>query len=273
MVLSRRSLALLPRRWIAEAAVHLFPSHCFACERTLPRAQLLNACLECWASLSVGCPPRCERCALPLPEGAGRGPGATCLGCAVRPLPFDGAVAAVGYDDHARRFLLRAKNGHRPELLRALAGQLVAAVALSRLGRSVDAVISVPSTPWARLRRGFDPASVLAKELARGAGLRFIPAVLRKRTFAAPTSKALAASARWAAAIGSIRSRSALPGATVLLVDDVLTTGATAAACAAALRAAGASEIRVAVWARTPSPQALTGRGSGAYNRVFPDTV
>jgi len=272
MVFRRRSLALLSRRWIGEVAVHLFPSQCFACERSLPRTQLLNACMECWASLGVGAAPRCGRCALPLPEGTSRVAGSTCLGCAVRPLPFDGAVAAVGYDERARRFLLRAKNGHRPELLTVLAGQLAAAVALSRLDRNVDAVISVPSTPWARLRRGFDPARVLAMELARATGLRFVHAALRKRSMTAPASKALGASARWAAAMGSIKSRRSLPGTTVLLVDDVLTTGATAAACAAALREAGASEIRVAVWARTPSPQVLTGRGSGAYNRGFPET-
>jgi predicted amidophosphoribosyltransferase len=174
--------------------------------------------------------------------------------CAVRPLPFDRAVAAVGYDDHARRFLLRAKNGHRPELFRALAAQLSAAVSLSRVAENVDSVISVPSTPWSRLARGFDPARILAGELARESGLPYVAAVLRKRLSRVGSSKGLPASARWAAAMGSIQSRRALPGATVLLIDDVMTTGATASACASALRASGVSEVRVAVWARTPVP-------------------
>jgi len=160
----------------------------------------------------------------------------------------------VLYDATARRFLLRAKNGHRREILGPLAGQLAAAVAVSGIADGIDGVVPVPSSPLARWRRGFDPASLLAQELARAAGLPLLDDVLRKRGLGGPAVKSLNATARWAGAGRNIAARRVVSGAKILLVDDVLTTGATAAACAVAIRNAGAAEVRVAVWARTPSP-------------------
>jgi len=149
---------------------------------------------------------------------------------------------------------LRAKDGHRPELLRPLAGQLAAVVSMSGIAQGVDGVVPVPTTLLARCRRGFDPARTLAHRLADEAALPVFDGVLRKRKTGGPPSKGLKASARWAWALRSVTHRRSVPGDVILLVDDVLTTGATAAACTVALRAAGAREVRVAVWARTPSP-------------------
>ncbi len=250
-----RTLARLAAHWLGEAAVWLLPSRCFACGRPLPRVQLVGACLACWSSLVPGPRPRCRRCALRLPDHAvDDGPaGGCCARCAIRPLPFDRAVAAVDYDAIARRFLLRAKNGQRPEVLRPLAGQLAAAVSLSRLADGVDGIVPVPSALPARFRRGFNPALELARELAWATGHPLLAGLLRKRGFGGPAVKRLKGRARWVEAGRGITAGRMVPGATILLVDDVLTTGATAAACAAALRTAGAAEIRVAVWARTPS--------------------
>jgi len=161
----------------------------------------------------------------------------------------------VAYDTHARRFLLRAKDGHRPELLVPLAGQLAAAVSISGVAEGVDGVVPVPSALVARCRRGFDPARKLALVVADASGLRLLDGVLKKRRIGGPPSKGLKASARWAWALRSVTPRRTVPGAVILLIDDVLTTGATAAACTVALRAAGAREVRLAVWARTPLPE------------------
>jgi len=255
MTTSLRTLARRAARWLGEAAVWLLPSRCFACGRPLPRVQLVGACLTCWSSLSRSPHLRCRRCALRLPFGAADdGPaGGCCARCAIRPLPFDRAVAAVDYDANARRFLLRAKNGHRPEVLRPLAEQLAAAVFLSRLADGIDGIVPVPSALPARWRRGFNPARELARELARATGHPLYDGLLRKRGLGGPAVKSLKQQARWLGAGRGIAARQMVPGARILLVDDVLTTGATAAACTAALRAAGAAEIRVAVWARTPS--------------------
>jgi predicted amidophosphoribosyltransferase len=247
--------AQLARRWLREAAVWLFPSDCFACGCPLTRSQLLGACLSCWTSLAAVPRARCNHCALPLPSGAvDDGPArGRCARCAVRPLPFDRAIAAVDYGDVARRFLLRAKNGHRAEILRPLAEQLAAAVTLSRLAHGIDGIVPVPSSLLARLSRGFNPASELAGAVARAARLPVWDDVVRKRGLGGPAVKALRAPARWVGAGRRLALRRTVPGAKILLVDDVLTTGATAAACAAVLRSGGAMEVRVAVWARTPS--------------------
>lgn len=256
MSISRRTLSRAAGSLLREAAVHLFPSRCFACERPLPRAQLLGACAVCWASLAEGARPWCPRCAIPLPTGVrDDGPARGCCSrCAVRPPPFDRAVAAVVYGDRARRFLLRAKSGHRPELFRPFAGQLAAAATVHGVVRGIDAVVPVPSTRLARWRRGFEPAKELSRELARILSLPLRDDVLRKRGLFGPASKSLSAPARFAGAESTVAARRTVPGERILLVDDVLTTGATASACARVLRASGAVEIRVAVWARTPSP-------------------
>jgi len=260
-----RTLARRAARWLGEAAVWLLPSRCFACGRWLSRVQLDGACMVCWSSLAPGPHPRCRRCALRLPDcAADDGPaGGCCALCAIRPLPFDRAVAAVDYDANARRFLLRAKNGRRPEVLRPLAGQLSAAVSLARLADGIDGIVPVPSALPALWRRGFNPAGELARELARATGHPVLDGLLRKRGLGGAAVKRLKGRARWVRAGRGISVEWMVPGAKILLVDDVLTTGATAAACASALRAAGAAEIRVAVWARTPSTASGFDRSPG----------
>ena len=250
-----RTLGRLAARWLGEAAAWLLPSRCFACGRSLPGVHLVGACLPCWSSVSPSVHPRCRRCALRLSHRAGdEGPaGGCCARCAIRPLPFERAVAAVDYDENARRLLLRAKSGHRREVMRPLAEQLAAAVALWRLAEGIDGIVPVPSALPMRWRRGFNPARDLARQLSRATGRPLIDGLLRKRGFGGPAVKGLKPRARWVAAGRGFAAARAIPGMKLLLVDDVLTTGATAAACGAALRAAGAAEVRVAVWARTPS--------------------
>jgi len=232
-----------PRRAWDRIAVHLLPSRCFVCETPLPAVQLLGGCAACWCRLAPPRGPACPRCALPLAGGS-----LACASCARHPLPLEAVTAAFVYDDVARRFLLRAKRSSRPELLGPFGRQLAAAVRVSGIADGADVVVGVPSDAWTRLRRGFDPAGLIASALARELGLPVVPALRRRLRHSA--AKSLSRPARWRSTRRAFLARGRVPGA-VLLVDDVLTTGATASACALALAGAGATSVRLAVWART----------------------
>jgi ComF family protein len=148
---------------------------------------------------------------------------------------------------------LRAKVGRRPEILDDLAGHVIAVTLSAGLARDADVVVAVPSPFLRRVLRGFDPAAVLAARLAAFTGLRFDRRALRRaRPFAPPVKRLRAADRDRVLARGFRASAGRVAGMRVVLVDDVVTTGATVTACARALRAAGATSIQVACWARTP---------------------
>jgi predicted amidophosphoribosyltransferase len=215
--------------------------------------QRLGACGACWAALAVIAPESCSGCGLPRPlETDLFGPaGGRCARCAVQPLAVDGVRAAVVYDAIARAFLLRAKLGRRPELLEAFGRQLGRVLELDGLAADCTAVVPVPSHPWARLRRGFNPALELARPIARDLGLPLHRAALRRRLGAQHAFKRQAAARRRILATAAFGLSGDVRGARVLLVDDVMTTGSTVEACARLLRAGGAATVHAAVWART----------------------
>ncbi len=192
-------------------------------------------------------------CGLPVPATTDLlGPaGGLCAECILAPRLLAGVRCAVVYDDRARRFLLRAKGGTRRELLVPLAAQLAATVRWSGLDRVSDVIVPVPSHPWMDLRRGFSPARELARPLARCLRLP-LRNWLRRALTSGLVLKGQGARGRRLLAGHSFCARRGAGGSRVLLVDDVMTSGATLRACAASLTAAGATEVRAATWARTP---------------------
>ena len=200
----------------------------------------------------------CAICGVPF-EAAGQGGiGGTCPGCRAHPPPWGAARAALRYDDQARRILMPFKYGDRIETARALAPMMVRAGAA--LLQAADLLVPVPLHRWRLLSRRYNQSALLAQALARLSGR---PAVLDAlRRVKATASLSLGAKSgveRRAELAGAIQARASragvLAGARVLLIDDVITSGATASACVEALLGAGATRVDVLAAARASDPR------------------
>lgn len=216
------------------AAVSLaFPPRCASCSAP-GRAPL---CAACEHAVRWLCDPCCARCGSPAGFETDE-----CRDCREPAPAFRRARAAAAYAGPARDALVAFKLlGERRAARRLAAWMLEAAGALEG-----DAVAFVPATRASVAARGFNPAEELARRVARGLGLPVVPLLRKVRETA--DQAGLGRAARRGNLRGAFRARPAPPR--VLLVDDVLTTGATADACARALRRAGARQIDVLTFAR-----------------------
>lgn len=193
----------------------------------------------------------CERCGLPLAgtevEICGR--------CLADPPKIDRMRAAVAYDELPRSIALKLKYGRKVALARVMARYM----APLRGDWSENAILMpVPLHRWRLWGRGFNQSALVARELGRLWGLREESGLLRRVKRTRPL-KGLNHNQRRKAVAGAFRAASAvqLKGRTVILIDDVLTSGSTAEACARALRRAGAGRIELICWARVVRPTQL----------------
>ncbi|QYU69126.1 hypothetical protein J4558_02985 [Leptolyngbya sp. 15MV] len=176
--------------------------------------------------------------------------GSLCAPCVAKPPRHDGIAAATLYNDASRRLVLSFKHGRRIALAPMLARLMLAR--LPELGAE-SVIVPVPLHRWRLWRRGYNQAALLAHELAGAtdAGL-LVDALIRTR--ATPALGGLGRRARRRTLAGAIainpRRGEQLRGRRVVLVDDVLTSGATSNACVALLKRAGASEVVIACFAR-----------------------
>jgi len=235
---------------LAEAFVPLvdlvYPPRCPSCGSAIAAQDGL--CADCWAELVIPGEPACALCQRPFGDAAAE--GAICAPCLASPPRHDGIAAATLYNEASRKLVLAFKHGRRIALAPMLA-RLIAA-RLPELGGDW-LVVPVPLHPLRLWRRGFNQSALLAREIAlgRGATLLVDGLVRRKRT---PTLGGLGRAARARALLGAIavrpRCRAQLKGASVVLVDDVMTSGATSDACVGVLKRAGASRVVIACFAR-----------------------
>ena len=228
----------------------VLPCHCLTCEAGVEAPGRL--CAACFRATAFVTDPCCRRCGRPFGHAGQGGRTMECAQCAADPPPWRQARAAMRYDEQARRLILPLKYGDRVELAGALAGHMARAGAA--LLREADLLIPVPLHRRRLLRRRYNQAALLAWAIARAhGGTTVIPDAIRRvratEALAGKTRRERAETVAGAFAMRPGRA-GAIAGRRVVLIDDVLTTGATAAACTEVLLAAGAAHVDLLVGAR-----------------------
>ncbi|HUE45079.1 MAG TPA: double zinc ribbon domain-containing protein [Aestuariivirgaceae bacterium] len=234
----------------------LLPPQCLSCrERVMEPATL---CARCWRELAFVTEPCCDRRGIPFAFDPGD--GIVSAAALAHPPAWDRARAAVRFDERSRRLVHDLKYRDRHEVA-ALMARLMAVAGHSLMAESA-CVVPVPLYRWRLWRRRYNQSALLARRLCRSEGpwgnLPFRPDLL-ERTRPTAAQVGLGYRERQANVRDAFRVPDALrgdiAGRTVLLVDDVITSGATANACAAALRKAGAARVNVLAFALVHDPE------------------
>ncbi|WP_371741574.1 ComF family protein [Novosphingobium sp. 9U] len=225
----------------------VFPPRCPLCGAGV--SSQTGLCADCWSELAIPGEPCCDLCSRPFGEDVAT--GSTCAPCLADPPRHDGIAAATLYNDASRKLVLAFKHGSRLGLAKLMARLMAARLASEPRGDWV--IVPVPLHRWRLWRRGYNQAAILAQELAQiTGGTVSIDALERRKSTAALGG--LGRLARRRELSGAIRlaerRRQSIRGKSVLLVDDVLTSGATSDVCVSALKRGGASRVVVTCFAR-----------------------
>lgn len=205
-------------------------------------------CADCWAQLRFMAPPWCAGCARPF--AFEQTAGTLCANCLADPPLHDGIRAAVAYNDVSSQIALRLKYSGKIGLAKLIARQLVRHLPDDR----GDIIVTPVPLHWTRLwSRSFNQSALIAQELARLGGMTY-RADLLLRTKRTPTMRGLSRKQRQksvarAFVVNPLRSEG-IVGARIILVDDVLTTGATSDGCIKALKKADVAWLQLFCWAR-----------------------
>ncbi len=241
-------------RLLSKSADIFLPPVCLTCRTPVQSHGAL--CATCWADVTFLTPPLCPRLGIPLPPGATE--DMVSVPALAAPPLFDRARAVAVYGGTMRQLIhdFKYRDSHAG---RRLFREWLAQAGAEFLAEA-ELLVPVPLYPLRLLSRRFNQAAVLAQDLSRVSGVPWSPAVLyrRKRTRA---QVGLSHRQRQRNVAGAFavapKAAARLKGCHVLLVDDVITTGATANACAQALKRAGARQVDVLALARVIDPQTL----------------
>jgi ComF family protein len=239
-----------PFRFIAGTMVDFaLPPRCAGCAEVIDEVGAF--CPACWGKMEWLGNSGCTTCGLPLAATEAD----NCARCLAEPPGLDRMRAAVAYDELPRSIALRLKYGRKVALARTMARYM----APLRDGAAGDALIlPVPLHRRRLWSRGFNQSGLIARELARSWGYEVDARVLR-RTRPTQPLKGMSYSQRKKAVAGAfaVADKERVSGRNVIVIDDVLTSGSTAEACAKALRKAGAARIELICWARVVRPSQL----------------
>jgi ComF family protein len=240
--------ALGAANWLLDLVM---PPQCLSCRGQIGAQGGL--CAACWNEIHFLGRPCCVRCGHPFALEAQT--GLTCGACLKEPPAFDRARAAFSYDAASKGLVLSFKHADRPGLARYFAPWM--AQAARDLLADAELLVPVPLHRHRLLHRRYNQAALLAQALARHSAAEYCPDLLRRQRRTAPQGT-LSRSERQRNIKGAFtlgRQAGRAAGRRVVLVDDVLTTGATIGSCAELLRAAGAVRIDVVTLARVVVPQ------------------
>jgi predicted amidophosphoribosyltransferase len=234
---------------LAAAIEALLPGMCPHCDHPLEGGDR-GLCGACWSLVVPRSGDSCPRCGIPT-----EGDNEPCVVCTGSP-PVQCATVAWGeHDGVLRTAILALKHGGRDDLATPLGDRLAAAIAAEVWATEIEVIVPVPSHPWRRLRKPWSASELLARRVSRRLD-RPASFSLRRHGLGRQTGRTRAR--RLELPRKSFSSHSRISGRSVLLLDDVMTTGTTLRRAAEALRLAGAAAVFCAVCAHVPDSRRLS---------------